>query len=185
MSDGGTAVLHAVADSSASLVGHELALDVTATPIAHWRWKTAAIVPGADNATRDHEDAAARVIFEFDGDRSKLSLSDQAAFRLSKIVSGRVLAYATLMYVWSTSAPVDTIIVDPFTNRIMIVVATSGNAEAGHWQPVTRNLVADFRRAFNEAPGKLVSVSVMTDTDNTGTHAESWYGDITLTAAPH
>ncbi|MBS0321551.1 MAG: DUF3047 domain-containing protein [Proteobacteria bacterium] len=178
--DAGTPVLHAVADSSASLVGHELAMDIAATPVAHWRWKVAGVVPGGDNTTRDHEDAAARVIFEFDGDRSRLPIGDQAAFRLSKIVSGRVLAYATLMYVWSSNAPVDTMIVDPFTDRIMIVVATTGNADAGHWVAVTRNLATDFRRAFGEAPGKLVSVSVMTDTDNTGTHAEAWYGDITL-----
>jgi hypothetical protein len=34
---------------------------------------------------------------------------------------------------------------------------------------VRRDLVAHCRVAFGEAPGRLLAVGVMTDTDNTGT----------------
>lgn len=182
--DRGVVVLHALADASASLVGREVAIDIGATPFAHWRWKTARLIPGADNTERDSEDAPVRVIFEFAGDRNKLPVTDQATFRLSKIATGREPAYASLMYIWSGNEPVNMRLDDPFTRRIKIIVASSGPLRLNQWQDITRNLRDDFRLAFGEMPGKLVSVSVMTDTDNTGGSAESWYGDITLSASP-
>ena len=42
-------------------------------------------------------------------------------------------------------------------------------------------LVEDFQRAFGEAPGPLTSIALMTDTDNTASSAEAWYGPVTLT----
>jgi hypothetical protein len=46
--------------------------------------------------------------------------------------------------------------------------------------PRLRPLAADFRRAFGEDPGPLLSVGVMTDSDNTRSQARSWYGEVTL-----
>jgi hypothetical protein len=48
----------------------------------------------------------------------------------------------------------------------------------GKWQVLKRNVRDDYKRAFNEEPGLLKSVGVMTDTDNTGTKVEAWYGDL-------
>jgi hypothetical protein len=38
-------------------------------------------------------------------------------------------------------------------------------------------------RPFGEEPGRLLAVGVLTDTDNTGGHAEAWYGDIRFVPA--
>ena len=39
---------------------------------------------------------------------------------------------------------------------------------------------ADFELAFGEAPGALLGIAVMTDSDNTQSTAQAWYGDIAL-----
>jgi hypothetical protein len=62
-----------------------------------------------------------------------------------------------------------------------MIVASSGAAGVGAWQSLTRDVRADFRRAFGEEPGALRAVGVLTDTDNTDGHAEAWYGDIRFT----
>jgi hypothetical protein len=36
----------------------------------------------------------------------------------------------------------------------------------------------DFQRVFGEPAGALVGVGVMSDTDNTRSHARAWYGPI-------
>ena len=41
-------------------------------------------------------------------------------------------------------------------------------------------LAADFQRAFGEAPGPVLGVALMTDSDNTGGQAQAWYADIAL-----
>jgi hypothetical protein len=88
------------------------------------------------------------------------------------------------MYVWSGVHPVGMVIPNPRTRRIEMIVASSGAAEVGKWQTLKRNLLQDFQRAFGERPGRLTAVGVLTDTDNTGTSAEAWYGDIRFLPAP-
>ena len=177
-------VLRAVADSSASALGVAVSFDIKAAPVLAWRWRVAGLIDDADNAVAAKEDAPARIMLEFDGDKSKLSFSDRTASSFAKQLGGRELPYATLMYIWSNSAPVGTIIPNPHAKRIQMVVASSGAAGVGKWQELKRNVRDDYRRAFNEEPGLLKSVGVMTDTDNTGTKAEAWYGDLRFSPAP-
>ena len=181
--DQGTVVLHATADGAASLLGHKVNFDLKAAPVMTWRWKTARLIPSADNAVASKEDSPVRVILEFDGDKSKLSLADRSTFATGKFLSGREIAYATLMYIWSNKEPVGKIIPGPRTPRIQMVVASSGSSGVGQWQTLSENVVEDFRRAFGEDPGKLTGIAVLTDTDNTGDKAEAWYGDIQFRSA--
>lgn len=180
--DGGTVVLHAQADRSASALGHPVNVSLADTPWLRWRWKVAGPIAGADPAVAQKEDAPARVVLEFDGDRSKLPLSDRAVNQVSENLSGRPLPYATLMYIFSQKLPVGTVVQNPHTRRIQMVVVDNGSAGLGSWQSFVRNVRDDYRRAFNEEPQRLLSLGVMTDTDNTGERAQAWYGDLTLTS---
>jgi hypothetical protein len=181
--DQGVIVLHAVADGAASLLGYKLAFDLNAAPMLTWRWKTARLIATADNAVASKEDSPVRIVLEFEGDKSKLSLADKGTLATSKLLSGRELPFATLMYIWSNKEPVGKIIPGPRTPRIQMVVASSGSSGVGAWQTISRNVVEDYKRAFGEEPGKLTGVAVLTDTDNTGEKTESWYGDIQFQAA--
>jgi hypothetical protein len=101
------------------------------------------------------------------------------------MLSGQVMPYATLMYVWENRLPVDTIISNAFSGQIKLVVAGSGpKAGLGRWRSFERNYVDDYRRAFGATPGRLIGVGIMTDTDNTGERIEAFYGDIALKRAP-
>ena len=179
--DGGKVVLHARSDQGASGIGVRTHLDLAKTPMLAWRWKIAGVVEGADNAVGGKEDAAARITLTFDGDKSKLSFGDRTTMSLASAAYGRDLPYATLMYVWATDAPVGTVIPNPHTKRIQMIVVASGKAGAGQWQSVKRNVREDYRKAFGEEPTPLKSITAFTDADNTGTKAEAWYGDISLT----
>ena len=178
VADSGTVVLHAAADASASVLAHRTAFDVRAAPIIQWRWRIDRLIEGADNRVAAREDSPVRLVFEFDGDKSKLPFRDRAVFLVSNAASGHELPYATLMYVWSNTLPVGTVVPNPHTRRVMMVVAASGAAEVGRWQTLRRNIHDDFVRAFGEQPGRLTAVGVLSDTDNTGEKVEAWYGDI-------
>jgi len=180
--DGGAIVLHATADGAASLVGYKTAFDLAAAPELKWRWKINRLIGAADNAVASKEDSPVRIVLEFDGDKSKLSFSDRSAIASGKILSGRELPYATLMYIWSNKEPVGKIVPNPRTNRVQMVVASSGSGGVGQWQTLARNAFDDFRKAFGEDPGRLTGVAVLTDTDNTGESVEAWYGDISFQA---
>jgi hypothetical protein len=87
------------------------------------------------------------------------------------------------MYIWANKAPVNAVIPNPRTNRVQMVVASSGAGGVGAWQTLSRNLREDYKRAFGEDPGRLVAYGVLSDTDNTGESIQAWYGDILFKAA--
>ena len=66
----------------------------------------------------------------------------------------------------------------PRTDRVRKIVLEAGPQHLGQWRHHRRDLVADFQRAFGEAPGDVLGVALMTDSDNTRSTATAWYGDI-------
>lgn len=178
VADGRTTVLQADASHSASALMHEGDIDLARTPVVAWRWKAEAPIPGADNSDGAHEDAPARLVFFFEGDKSRLSLGDRTTMQLAKSLGGEELPYATLMYVWSPSAAPGSVIPNPHTGRVQMIVVSGEAGDAGKWQSLRRNVVQDYERVFHEPPGPLKAYGVMTDTDNTNTTVRAWYGDI-------
>jgi len=174
VADQGTTVLQADANAAASGLVHEGDFDLGKTPIVTWRWKVAAPIPNADNHVGDREDAPARLVFFFAGQVDSLSIGDRAEMLAAGAV-GEKLPYATLMYIWTNSAPPGTVIENPHTSRVQMIVVGS---EVGKWENLRRNVVADFEKVFHEKPGKLTGYGILTDTDNTGGTARAWYGDI-------
>jgi len=181
----GHVVLYAHADAAASGLRQLLSVDPTAYPIVTWRWRVVDLIVSADNLDRYAEDSPVRLLLFFDGDKRSLSLKEQLLMETAQLLTGQVTPYATLMYVWENRLPVDTVISNAFSGQIKLIVAGSGpEAGLGHWRSFERNYVDDYRHAFGAAPGRLIGVGIMTDTDNTGERIEAFYGDIALKRAP-
>jgi hypothetical protein len=181
--DGGQTVVKAEATAAASALMHPGDVDLERTPVVSWRWKIQHPIDAADNSVAAKEDAPARLVFLFDGDTSHLSLGERATMQLAKSIGGETLPYATLMYIWSNTAPVDSVVPNPHTRRVQMIVAAGGNTAVERWQNLQRNVTRDYERVFHEKPGRLIAYGVMTDTDNTGASTMAWYGDIGFAAA--
>lgn len=180
VNDDGQKILHAEASSSASLYATRFESPIPAPKTLSWRWKTDALVAGADNRDKKREDAPLRVLVAFDGDKATLAEAEQKQMKRAKMLSGREPPYATLMYVWSEQVPVDTVIPSAHTSQLKMIVAASGTSGLGAWQSIQRNVADDYQRAFGNPPGRMIGVGVMTDTDNTGAKASGDYGDLRL-----
>ncbi|RZT41016.1 DUF3047 domain-containing protein [Cupriavidus agavae] len=171
-------VLHAQADGSAS--GLYVPLVSREAGTLRWRWKTRDVIRVADNAVSHREDAPLRIFVAFDGDRSTLPLRDQLMYEMARITTGREMPYATLMYIWGGRRAEGSILNNPHTDRVRMIVMDSGTRNLDQWRCHERDLRADYRKAFGTDPGKVLAVGLMTDTDNTRSRAESWYGDIAI-----
>jgi hypothetical protein len=99
---------------------------------------------------------------------------------MAKIISGHDMPYASLMYVWSSGSPLETVIPSPRTSRIKMIVVNSGSDRLGQWQKHQRDLSKDYQKAFNEIPGKVIGLGLLTDSDNTKSKVNAIYGDIEL-----
>jgi hypothetical protein len=178
----GRRAVSARADSSASLYRRRIDVPPQAVGQVRFSWWVQELVPQASVAHVEREDAAARVVFGFAGDRTKLPLRTRMLFELAEALTGELPPYATLMYVWDATAPVGSVIVNPRSDRIRKIVVDSGPGELGRWRDHKRSLAADFKLAFGEEPGALMSVAYMTDSDNTRSQVRAWYGPV-ITAA--
>lgn len=174
----GAIVVKAMSAASASGLVHPLDIDPRESPILQWRWKVPQLIPGANNARRTTEDAPVRVVISFDGDIESLPIEERMFFDRIRAVTGYQLPYATLMYIWENRAARGTVIPNPHTERIQMIVAESGSALTGTWKLETQNVYEDYRRAFGAEPGRIKAIAIMTDTDNTGATVEAYYGDI-------
>jgi hypothetical protein len=145
-------------------------------------WQVPSLIDAANLASREHDDSPVRVVLAFEGDRSVFSAKDAMLSELSTALTGEPMPYATLMYVWSNQSPSDAVIPNPRTDRIRKIVVESGTQRLGQWQTYERDVRADFERAFGEAPGNLVGIGIMTDSDNTKSVTRAWYGPVVWVA---
>lgn len=173
-------VLRAHAKQACTGLKQRLNVDPLARPLVAWEWRVMHLIDGADNTTRETEDSPVRLLLFFDGDRHALPLRDQIALDLAQIASGLPPPFATLMYIWENRQPVGTVIDSSYTGQVKMIVAGSGATMLGGWKRFERNYVDDYRHAFGRAPGRLIGVGILTDSDNTGAVVEAFYGDIRL-----
>ncbi len=92
------------------------------------------------------------------------------------------MPYASLVYAWTNEHPVGTVIPDPRTDRIRYLVVEQGSANLRKWVHHRRDVQADYRRVFGEEPGPIITLAVMTDTDNTRTRTRSVFGPVSLSS---
>ena len=172
--------LRAQANSSASMLRTALNINPKDLGQVRFSWLVPALIEESDLGTRQGDDSPVRLVLAFEGDRGNFSAKDAALNELTRLVTGKEMPYATLMYVWCNKRPVGSIIHNARTDRIRKIVIESGGQGLRQWRNYERDIRADFEAAFGEAPGNLVGIGIMTDSDNTHSQTQAWYGKISL-----
>jgi Protein of unknown function (DUF3047) len=176
----GRSSLRADSERSASMLRQKLYIAPDQLRRLSFEWQVESLIPEADMRQRETEDSPVRLILAFEGDRQKFSGKNAMLSELSRALTGEEMPYATLMYVWSNQQPVDSVIVNPRSDRIRKIVVETGPVHLKQWRRYERQIRADFEQAFGEPPGALIGLAIMTDTDNTQSKARAWYGEIRL-----
>lgn len=176
----GRPAMAVTAVASASMLRKTVRLEPAALGKLRFSWKVPALIDGADLTLREGDDSPVRVVLAFEGDRSKFSARNAMLSELARALTGEELPYATLMYVWGNHRTPGTVLINPRTDRIRKLVLESGPGRLNRWLDYERDIRADYEKAFGEAPGALLAIGIMTDTDNTGGYARAWYGPVTL-----
>lgn len=178
--ESGREAIWATAKSSVSMLRQDVRIEPSQLGDVRFSWKVPELMADADMAIKETDDCSVRVVLAFEGDRSRFSAKNAMLSELARLLTGEELPYATLMYVWSKTKPVGTVIFNPRTDRIRKIVVESGNSRLDRWVDYKRDIRADFAKAFGEEPGAMVSISLMTDSDNTKSNTQAWYGPLTV-----
>jgi len=176
--DDGKVVIKAVAKASASGLAREIKINPKEYPIIQWRWKVANVLKKGNVKRKEGDDYPARIYITFQYDPSKLSLAEKAKYDAIKVLYGQDPPLGAINYLWESKTPVGTIVPNPYTDRVKMIVVESGAAKLNRWVNEERNLYEDYKKAFGAEPPLISGVAIMTDTDNTGESATAYYGDI-------
>ena len=168
-------------ENSAGSLGLPLTTPAGAANVSlEWRWKVNRMLDKADMRAREGDDFAARVYVFFDVSMDSLSFADRTKLRLARMIAGPDVPTAALCYVWDNTHRIGHTQWSPYTNRARMIVLQSGTSNIEKWITESRDIAADFRDAFGFDAPAVTGVAVGNDTDNTGEHVTTWYGDVSL-----
>jgi len=160
VSEDSARALHLRSDNDSSTISKEVKVDVKQYPILQWRWKVVTLPKGGDARRKETDDEAAQLYVTFP--------------RFPSAVRSRVIGY-----LWDSTAPVGATFLSQKVNTVTFVVVRSGDADLGKWMTETRNVSEDYKRIYGEEPKEAVgAVSISINSQNTGSRAESYFGEI-------
>lgn len=176
----GGSIVKASAKGSASMLRRKLDIAANRLGEIEFTWRAERISVEADIGNISATDAPVRIVLAFDGDRSRWSAKDSMLNELSRVLMGEDMPYATLVYTWCAHSTKNSVVNNPRTQTVRNLILESGTENQGRWLSYRRNVREDFRRVFDEEPGTLTSMALMTDADNTQSHTEGWYGGVRI-----
>lgn len=176
--EGGITVVRAQSEASASGMIRRMKIDPRQYPMIQWQWKITTVYKKGDVTQKNGDDYPARIYIAFEYDPEKAGFWEKTKFGAIKALYGEYPPVAAINYIWGSNAPKGTRVANPYTDRVMMFVVESGSSQKDTWITETRNVYQDYKAAFGEEPPLISGVAIMTDTDNTGESAVSYYGDI-------
>ena len=183
--DGETTAIKAVSEASASGLTREIRINLKEYPIVQWQWKVANTLKKGDVTRKEGDDYPARIYITFEYDSSKVGFFDKAKYETVKLLYGQYPPLAAINYIWESKAPKGTVVPNPYTDQVKMIVVESGVDRLNQWVSEERNVYEDYKKAFGHEPPPISGVAIMTDTDNTGESATAYYGDIVFKKAPN
>lgn len=176
----GEYVLRVAADGSYANLLHPLAGE-RARRLA-WRWRVDRPIDASDLTRKAGDDVPARVCVLFDLPLDRLTLADRLRVELGRALFDPDLPAASICYVWDRRLAPGTWLANAYTDRVQMLVLRRGGY--GAWAEESRDLAADFARAFpHEARAgvpPLAAIGVSADGDNTGGASLAYFGDLRL-----
>ena len=136
-----------------------------------WAWRVALPNPGTDVRGKPGDDVAAKVCLSFDLPLAQVPFGERTLLRLARSRTGQNLPAATLCWVWGGPEPAGGVIDNAFSRRVRYVVLRTAAHPSATWFEETRDIAADFRRAFGDETQTLpplTAVLVGADADNSG-----------------
>jgi hypothetical protein len=177
----GVYAVQALADRSASGMQAVVNVDSNRKPILSFSWRADSFAEDGDVSDRSLDDSPVRIMVAFDGDVETLTARDRLTSDQVRMITGKPLPYATLMYVWSNAQELESVVINAHSQRVRKIVLSNKGTAKGKWHSFKRNLIADYERAYGTKPkGRIKAIAIMTDSDNTADKAVAYYRDIQL-----
>lgn len=165
----GRLALKALSHNAASGLVLERQIDLMVTPYLNWSWLVEKQLLQLNERSKKGDDFVARIYVVIDG-------------------GFMVWNTKSLNYVWSSNQDQGLVWDNAFAgSRVKMLSIRGQEAQKGRWYPQKRNVYQDLIETFGDKGSDTANrkayqyidiIAIMTDTDNSGQQAESYYADI-------
>lgn len=157
----GEKVLNLGSEKNSFGIYKEFEFDSKSLPVLTWRWRVAQLPEGGDVRKKKKDDQAAQLYVMFP--------------RFPKMVNTRLVGY-----IWDTSTPKGEKVTSPKSSNTRYIVLQSGKEHLGEWIAEKRNIYEDYKTLFGEEPPEAGGITIMIDSNDTESSAESYFDDIRI-----
>jgi hypothetical protein len=152
----GADCIEIVTDSSVSMIGRPVSIDLSQLPILTWEWKVGNPVTISDLTTKGEDDRAVAVYVTFPYDSKTATLTEKMLRPLIELVRGSDAPSRMLSYVWGGFGKPGEVVKSPFFGGVNAIVICRNETDAvGSWIMERFNVVADHERAFGITPSAV------------------------------
>ena len=160
----GLPVLQASSRASASGLTMKKRIDLWQYPYLNWSWMIENRLPARDHQTKEGDDYPVRIYLIIDGG---------LRFWNSKAIN----------YVWSHSLSKGSAWPNAYAgNNVVMIAVRDGGDDPKRWYTEKRNVLLDLQKYVGPEVRYIDGVALMTDTDDTSSFVNSFYGDIYFTS---
>ncbi len=152
-------VLHFKSQGTSFGLYKEVKVNLKEYPILSWHWKITQLPTGGDVRSKKTDDQAAQVYVVFP--------------RFPAMVNSRMVGY-----IWENLTPKGLQVQSQKSSNTRYIVLQSGASLLGTWQGERRNVYKDYKTLFGEEPPEVGGITLMIDSDDTHSSAESFFNDI-------
>lgn len=136
-----------------------------------WSWRMERPNAAVDLARKEGDDAAAKVCLAFDLPLEQVPFFERQLLRLARSQASEKLPAATLCWVWGHAEARESVLPNPYSRRVRVIVLRNRDDAPGRWFDEERDVAADWRRTFGDESAQLpplLAAIVAADADNTG-----------------
>ncbi|HZR47716.1 MAG TPA: DUF3047 domain-containing protein [Candidatus Manganitrophaceae bacterium] len=162
--EGGNKVLNLGSEQNSFGIYIEYDFDSKQTPLLTWRWKVTQLPDGGDVRNKKKDDQAAQIYVMFP--------------RFPTMINTRLVGY-----IWDTTAPKGEKVTSTKSSNTRYMVLQSGQEHLGEWITERRNVYEDYKALFGEEPPDAGGITIMIDSNDTRSSAESYFDDIRIEKA--
>ncbi|HUK56452.1 MAG TPA: DUF3047 domain-containing protein [Nitrospiria bacterium] len=155
-SENGKPVLRLVSKQNSFGIYKKMNFDIRDYPYLSWRWKATVLPTGGDVRNKKTDDQAAEVYVLFP--------------KFPSAVNTRLVGY-----IWENLTPKGLHVTSQKSSKTRYVVLRNGTDPLGQWMSEKRNVLQDYRDLFGEEPPQVGGVTLMIDSDDTRSSAESYF----------
>ena len=156
-------------DSSVSMIGKEIATDLSKMPVLNWEWRIENRVVDSDLSVKGEDDRAVAIYVTFPYDPDTATFSEKMMRPLVEMARGADAPSRVLSYVWGGFGKPGDMIESPFFGAVnAMIICRNARAPVGEWVSEEFDVIADHERAFGSMPTKVAHILLAADSDDTG-----------------